>query len=200
MAEREWCGWVGRCATCGFCDRGAHGWWRRFGTPTPHLTSPLGGGRDELGKGWGMGAEVGVVGCRLPMVVGCGSGVERKVVVRVGSCLRRNDGGGAGMTEEGRGMTGRGSGSGGEGVGMAGRGAGMGGGAQGCVWGGGGGVRGRRWLVGFRRLRRRGMGRARVRRLAIRRGRAFARRRRARRSGGPRRRLCCSLRLRRRAR
>ena len=35
---------------------------------TPHLTSPLKGGRDELGKGVG-----GVVG--------------------VGSCLRRNDGG-----------------------------------------------------------------------------------------------------------
>ncbi len=41
---------------------------------TPHLASPLEGGRDELGKGVG-----GVVG--------------------VGSCLRRNDGGGAGMTE-----------------------------------------------------------------------------------------------------
>ena len=41
---------------------------------TPHLTSPLVGGRDELGKGWVLGW--------------------------VGSCLRRNDGGGAGMTEE----------------------------------------------------------------------------------------------------
>ena len=34
---------------------------------TPHLTSPLEGGRDELGKGWVLG--------------------------RVGSCLRRNDAG-----------------------------------------------------------------------------------------------------------
>ena len=39
---------------------------------TPHLTSPLKGGRDELGKEWVLG--------------------------RVGSCLRRNDGRGVGMT------------------------------------------------------------------------------------------------------
>ena len=31
-------------------DRGAHEQWRQFGTPTPHLTSPLKGGRDELGR------------------------------------------------------------------------------------------------------------------------------------------------------
>ena len=40
--------------------------------PTPHLTSLLKGGRDELGKGW-----VGTRWC-----------------ARGGSCLRRNDGGG----------------------------------------------------------------------------------------------------------
>ena len=45
-------------------------------TPTPHLTSPLEGGRDELGEAVGVGVG--------------------------GSCLRRNDGeGGAGMTREG---------------------------------------------------------------------------------------------------
>ena len=44
----------------------------------PHLTSPLEGGRDELGKDWGWG-----------WVGSC----------RAGSCLRRNDEGGAGMTE-----------------------------------------------------------------------------------------------------
>ena len=41
-------------------------------------------GRDELGKGWGL--------------------------EWVGSCLRRNDGGGAGMTEEGAGITEEGAG------------------------------------------------------------------------------------------
>ena len=41
------------------------GWWL-LGTPTPHLTSPLEGGRDELGRG--------------------------RVLGWVGSCLRRNDG------------------------------------------------------------------------------------------------------------
>ena len=59
---------------------------------TPHLTSPLEGGRDELGKGWVLGW--------------------------VGSCLRRNDGkearngGGEGRGGEGRGagMTERGAG------------------------------------------------------------------------------------------
>ena len=30
-------------------------WWT-LGTPTPHLASPLKGGRDELGKGWVLGA------------------------------------------------------------------------------------------------------------------------------------------------
>ena len=30
------------------------GWWL-LGAPTPHLTSPLVGGRDELGKGVGVG-------------------------------------------------------------------------------------------------------------------------------------------------
>ena len=34
----------------GVGDRGAHEQWRQFGTPTPHLTSPLKGGRDELGR------------------------------------------------------------------------------------------------------------------------------------------------------
>ena len=59
-------------------DRSAAG--GRSVPPTPHLASPLEGGRDELGKEWVVG---GVVRLR-------------------GSCLRRNDGGGgAGMTEEG---------------------------------------------------------------------------------------------------
>ncbi len=60
--EREWWSW------CGVGDRGARDRWRMLGTLTPHLTSPLEGGRDELGEG--VGVEVG------------------------GSCLRRNDGGG----------------------------------------------------------------------------------------------------------
>ena len=59
---------------CGVGARGVAGlgWW--FVAFHPHLTSPLRGGRDELGKG---------------LVFG-----------RVGSCLRRNDGGGARMAEE----------------------------------------------------------------------------------------------------
>ena len=32
----------------GVGDRGAHDQWRRLGPPTPHLTSPLEGERDEL--------------------------------------------------------------------------------------------------------------------------------------------------------
>ena len=52
---------------------------------TPHLTSPLEGGRDELGRGRELG--------------------------RVGSCLRRNDGGGAGVTEGQEWRSGRGNGA-----------------------------------------------------------------------------------------
>ncbi len=59
---------------------------------TPHLTSPLEGGRDELGKG-GM-REAGGWWDELGMG-GDGGG-------SAGSCLRRNDGGGAGMAEGGR--------------------------------------------------------------------------------------------------
>ena len=34
----------------GVGDRGAYNRWRQLGIPTPHLTSPLRGGRDELGR------------------------------------------------------------------------------------------------------------------------------------------------------
>ena len=44
-------------------------------TPTPHLTSPLRGGRDELGEGVGVGA--GSVGGKCERaLVGCGEAAE----------------------------------------------------------------------------------------------------------------------------
>ena len=48
--------WVGRGndrGGVGVGERDGRDWWRVLGTLTPHLTSPLLGGRDELGKGWG---------------------------------------------------------------------------------------------------------------------------------------------------
>ena len=57
-------------------------WWT-LGTPTPHLASPLKGGRDELGKGW-------VLGGWVPACAGMTEG-------------------GAGMADEGRGGDGGGA-------------------------------------------------------------------------------------------
>ena len=59
----------------GVGDRGVQVGGGGSGRSTPHLTSPLEGGRDEFGEGVG---------------VGMGG------AVRVGSCLRRNDGEGRG--------------------------------------------------------------------------------------------------------
>ena len=46
--------WVGRGndrGGVGVGERDGRDWWRVLGTLTPHLTSPLKGGRDELGRG-----------------------------------------------------------------------------------------------------------------------------------------------------
>ena len=45
-------------------DWGVGDWWGGSWRPTPHLTSPLEGGRDELGKGVGGEGEVGKWGGR----------------------------------------------------------------------------------------------------------------------------------------
>ena len=68
-------------------DRGGHDRWRPLVASHPPPNPPLEGGRDELGKG-------GWVLVRR----------DARAAYRVGSCLRRNDGRGAGMTEEDAGM------------------------------------------------------------------------------------------------
>ena len=77
VGEGRACGGRGAAWAIGARTIGGGGSVRR----TPHLASPLKGERDELGNGW-IGIGVGLWG-------------------RVCSCLRRNDGEGAGVAEEG---------------------------------------------------------------------------------------------------
>ena len=71
--------------------RGRHNRWRLLGTPTPHLASPLKGGRDEFGKG-----EVGW----WWWVPACAGMTEKG---------RRNEGEGRGCDGSGRGYDGGGA-------------------------------------------------------------------------------------------
>ena len=90
MTEGEW--------------RGRSGWWRaaggRAGPPTPHLTSPLEGGRDELGEARIGEGRIGGCGRRLGWRVPTCAGMTEK------GC--RNDGGGMAEGEWRRGNGGGG--------------------------------------------------------------------------------------------
>ena len=73
VATGVWCGWWRQRYGVSSGDRGTvwavvwYEWWCGMGggagsvPPTPHLASPLKGGRDELGKGrdWGGGVDWG---------------------------------------------------------------------------------------------------------------------------------------------
>ena len=84
---------------CGRLGRGMTGVARSL-LRTPHLASPLKGGRDELGKGrgWWLGRR------------------DARGACRAGSCLRRNDG--RGRRNDGGGGRGDGRGRGDDGVGV----------------------------------------------------------------------------------
>ena len=63
-----------------------HDWLCRSWRPTPHLTSPLEGGRDELGKGEGTGEGAGKGGAR-----GKGCGVVGKRDAELVVCFAQAD-------------------------------------------------------------------------------------------------------------